>query len=68
MALHIYECKNGHRIQFNESINADQSGRLCAGRGPRGCGEPLVLSAAVPTGTPILKRGCGGFCSPNRDV
>ncbi len=69
MAIHVYECENcGMRLEFIEAADRETKGMTCPYDGVTGrkrCGFPLVLSAAVTTGTPVLKRGCGGFHKPS---
>ena len=65
MPLYEYECKNGHRVELIIPL-ADFTERV-------GCVEcykkngRVVCAKLVPsrTGTPILKKGCGGFYKSN---
>ncbi len=64
MAIHVYTCKYGHSTEVLEPATRESKNLRCKSRwkglGIK-CDERLVLSAAVPTGTPVLKAGKGGF-------
>ena len=70
MAIHVYACKYGHRIEMDEPANHEFKRLRCNHHG-KGlgtiCGARLVLSANVATAPPILKAGgVGGFYKPTR--
>ena len=69
MAIHTYECSEGCLFEWEEPATVDMSGVLCNLKKSNGkrCMGVLVLSAAVRTGAPILKRGIGGFHKPTCD-
>ena len=65
MPLYEFQCKNGHRIELVVPV-ADFTEQVacikCYDKNKR-----IVRAKLVPsrTGTPILKRGCGGFHKPS---
>jgi predicted nucleic acid-binding Zn ribbon protein len=61
MPIHVYECPKGHRDEVIERV-CDEHKRLC-----EKCYQRMSLSAAVKTGTPVMKKGSGGFYKPSRD-
>jgi hypothetical protein len=67
MAIHVYECGAGHKIEIVEPASHDLTGLLCGTQTDGKCRYRLALSAAVSTGAPVLKKGCGGFEKPTRD-
>ena len=64
MALHVYECSQGHKVEILEEIWRDNSGLLCDTQLHNGCTRRLLLSAAVATAPPKFVKGSGGFYAP----
>ena len=63
--MYEYKCKAGHlttRVVIKPTADEPKESTRC--KGAMDCDMKATL---VPsrTGTPILKRGCGGFFKPN---
>jgi predicted nucleic acid-binding Zn ribbon protein len=60
MAIHVYDCPDGHQFEVVEPASKEGRPKCPA------CGKRARLGVGR-TGTPILRRGVGGFHKPSLD-
>jgi putative FmdB family regulatory protein len=71
MPLYEFKCRNGHAFEQYRTLAdfAEEFACPTCRRSGRTVQGKAVVAKIVPsrTGTPILKKGCGGFERPTRD-